>query len=177
MNHVDAVLGKIKEAGLTASKVKCLWAQTACTFLGHFVGGGRVSPSEHKVQAVRDFVPPTTKSGVRRFLGLTGYYRRFISDYAAHSVSLTEVTCKVAPDKVEWSQVRSEEFLYLQHALCSIPSLTLPTQANSFLLQTDASAVGLGAVFSVRREEKETSQLHFTPGSYCQGRHVTVPQS
>ena len=57
MSHIE--LEKTKQAGLTANKDKCPWAQTTCEFLGHFAGGGRVSPSASKVQAVLDFAPST----------------------------------------------------------------------------------------------------------------------
>ena len=95
---------------------------------------------------------PVTKSDVRSYLGLTGYY---IRDYAGHSVTLTAATRKTAPATVEWSQQLEDEFQYLKQALCSIPSLTIPTQQDSFLLQTDASAVGIGAVLSVKRDNME----------------------
>ena len=103
MSHIKDVLEIIIQVGLTANKNKCLWAQTACKFLGHFMGEGRVSPSASNVQAAQDFAPPTTKSGVRQFLGLTGYYPRFIKDYANH-VALTEATKKAAPDQVKHSK-------------------------------------------------------------------------
>ena len=83
--HIGTVLGRLSEAGLTANVKKCQWGQTQVEFLGHVVGSGKVSPAELKVKAVRDFQMPQTKKSVRQFLGLTGYYRRFIPKYAEHS--------------------------------------------------------------------------------------------
>ena len=119
------------------------------------VGGGKVSPAESKVAAVRDFTMPTTKKGVRKFLGLTGYYRRFIPEYAKHSYHLTEATRKTSLDRVVCTESLLSEFNYLKDVLCSIPSITLSKPTDKFLLQTDASGVGLGAVLSVMREKEE----------------------
>ena len=140
---------RLRQAGLIK---KCQWGQTSCEFLGHIVGNGRVSPAECKVEAVRLFPRPCTKKQVRQFLGLTGYYRRFIAQYAEHSFHLTEATRKSAPDRVIMSDIMCDEYFYLQQALCVIPSLTLPLPSDSFVLQTDASQVGLGAVLSVMRD-------------------------
>ena len=153
--HVARVLGRLRKAGLTANVKKCQWGQQECEFLGHIVGNGRITPAELKVKAVREFQQPLTKKQVRQFLGLTGYYRRFVPNYAEHSYALTEATRKSAPERVEFCGKMKEEFLYLRDALCAIPCLTLPTVTDEFVLQTDASGIGLGAVLSVRRDGEE----------------------
>ena len=159
---ISRILGRLQEAGLTANVKKCMWGQTRCQFLGHLVGGGMVSPADLKVSAVRTFSQPKTKKHVKQFLGLTGYYRKFISHYAEHSFHLTETTRKSAPDKVAWTGALDEEFIYLKDCLCSLPSLTLPVVQDVFLLQTDASGVGLGAVLSVVREGVELPVAYFS---------------
>ena len=160
--HISTVLSRLRDAGLTANASKCQWGQTCCEFLGHWVGMGKVSPADLKVKAVRDFKMPQTKKAVRQFLGLTGYYRRFIPSFAEHSYHLTEATRKTAPECVICSDVLYDEFIYLQDVLCSLPSLTLPVPADEFLLQTDASGVGLGAVLSVVRNEVELPVAFFS---------------
>ena len=140
---------------LTANVRKCQWDQTRCEFLGHIVGNGTVSPAEGKIEAVRSFVKPKTKKQIRQFLGLTGYYRRFIEKYAEHIFNLMEATRKSVPERVVWSNIMCDEFLFLKDCLCSIPSLTLPLASKNFVLQTDASQVGLGAVLSVQRDGEE----------------------
>ena len=160
--HISTVLSRLRDAGLTANASKCQWGQTCCEFLGHWVGMGKVSPADLKVKAVRDFKMPQTKKAVRQFLGLTGYYRRFIPSFAEHSYHLTEATRKTAPERVICSDVLYDEFIYLQDVLCSLPSLTLPVPADEFLLQTDASGVGLGAVLSVVRNEVELPVAFFS---------------
>ena len=160
--HIGVVLGRLQQAGLTAKASKCQWAQTQVEFLGHVVGKGKVCPADLKVQAVKDFPMPRTKRGVRQFLGLTGYYRRFIPKFAEHSYHLTEATRKTAPERVICSDAYCSEFIYLKSVLCSVPTLTLPVPADSFILQTDASGVGLGAVLSVLREEVEYPVAFFS---------------
>ena len=162
LQHLKSVLDRLREVGLTAKPSKCAWARASCVYLGYLVGGGRVTPEECKVAAVKNFLRPLNKSDIRSYLGLTGYYRKFIPDYASHSVALTAATRKTAPSAVEWSQQLEEEFLYLKQALCRLPSLTIPTQDDSFLLQTDASAVGIGAVLSVVRDNVEKPVAFFS---------------
>ena len=153
--HISMVLSRLKEAGLTANPKKCQWAQTQVEFLGHIVGKGKVCPADLKIQVLKDFPIPKTKKGVRQFLGLAGYYRRFIPEFAEHSFHLTEATRKTAPDCVVHTDEFCADFTYLQSVLCSVPSLTLPVPTDSFVLQTDASGVGIGAVLSVLRQDVE----------------------
>ena len=87
--HLKAVLGLLREVGLTAKPTKCVLANATCSYLGHVVGKGRVQPDLCKVSAAQDFRRPVTKSDVRSYLGLTGYYRRFVTQYAEHSAALT----------------------------------------------------------------------------------------
>ena len=148
---IAIVLSRLKDAGLTANTTKCSWANTHCEFLGHLVGEGMVSPAELKVQAVQQFARPKTKKNVRQFLGLAGYYRRFIPEYASHSFCLTEATKKSAPELVAWSSDMNVEFEYLKRCVCCSPCLTLPVVGDVFVLQTDASGVGVGAVLAVVR--------------------------
>ena len=154
--HIARVLDRLRKAGLTANVSKCQWGQqTCCEFLGHVVGNGVVSPAAGKIEAVKSFALPTTKKQVRQFLGLTGYYRRFVKNYAEHSFELTEATRKSAPERILWNNVMYAEYFYLKESLCDIPSLTLPLPSDQFVLQTDASGIGLGAVLSLQREGEE----------------------
>ena len=159
---IGIVLSRLKDAGLTANVKKCSWGQTHCEFLGHLVGEGMVSPADLKVQAVRQFTQPVTKKNVRQFLGLTGYYRRFVPEYASHSFQLTETTRKSAPERVTWNAALEHEFVYLKKCICSAPCLTLPVVGDVFLLQTDASGVGVGAVLAVVRDGQEYPVAYYS---------------
>ena len=89
---LQAVIGLLKGAGMTAKASKCQFGVTACSYLGFVVGGGLVKPEPSKVQAVLHFPTPTDKTGVRAFLGLAGYYRRFIPNFASQAAPLTDLT-------------------------------------------------------------------------------------
>eukprot|EP00731_Ephydatia_muelleri_P013583 Em0007g893a len=107
--------------------------------------------SDHsKVQAVESFGTPRTKTQVRAFLGLTGYYRRFVHNYATLASPLTDLTRKSAPEQVEWTAECDRAFRQLKTQLCCYPVLRSPDFNKEFVLQTDASNRGIGAVLSQR---------------------------
>ena len=119
-----------------------------CTYLGHIVGGGVVQPDFAKVHAVREYPVPTTKKQVRTFLGLSGYYRRFIPQYAVIVSPLTDLTRKLAPNDVIGTDKCDQAFLQLKPLLCTSPILVSPDFSRPFVLQTDASDRGIGAGLS-----------------------------
>ena len=147
---------------MTAKPTNCVWANATCSYLGHVVGWERVQPELCKVSAVQDFRRTVTKSDVRSYLGLTGYYRWFVPQYVEHTAIFTTVTRKTAPVKVKWTTALEDELQYLKHSLSHIHSLTIPTREDSFLLQTDASTVGIGAVWSVRRDNEEKPVVFYS---------------
>ena len=116
------------------------------------IGSGIVSPEPSKVLVVQRFEAPKTKTQVRAFLGLTGYYRRFIPNYSAVALPLTELTKKMAPTTVTWTLRCETAFQELKRLLCSTPVLASPDFEKPFILQTDASEYGVGAVLSQRDE-------------------------
>lgn len=89
LEHVRTTLQRLRKAGLTVKAKKSQFGAKYCTYLGHIVGGGVVQPDATKVQAVREFPAPVTKKQVRTFLGLSGYYRRFIPLSMPHLSPLT----------------------------------------------------------------------------------------
>lgn len=93
------MLQQLREAGLTANPVKCElhWLN----YVGHIVGNEKVYPGKNKVQAAENFPLPRTKKQIRAFLGLTGYYRHFILNYASIAMPLTDLMKKVAPNQLE----------------------------------------------------------------------------
>ena len=142
-----------KEAGLTAKPSKCQFAMSECTYLGHIVGGGTVKPEQDKLQAIKTFPIPRTKKQVRSFLGLTGYYRRFIPNFASIAVPLMNLTKKSEPDKVVWTTKCNKAFEQLKEMLISAPVIRNPDFTRPFVLQTDASGYGVGAVLSQYDDE------------------------
>ena len=95
LEHLQSILLRLREAGLTVKPKKCQFGMKECVYLGHVVGNGTVKPEHGKLEAVQDFPTPETKSQVRAFLGLTGYYRRFIPDYSSIAAPLTDLTRKL----------------------------------------------------------------------------------
>ena len=151
-HHLRQVLQRLSNNGLTAKLAKCQLGMQKCVYLGHVVGNGQVCPEESKLKAVESFAVPATKRQVRAFLGLTGYYRRFIPDYATLAAPLTDLTRKSASSKVEWTAHCDRAFQELKQRLCMAPVLQSPDFSRPFVLQTDASDRGVGAVLAQRDE-------------------------
>ena len=122
LRHLQTVLERFREVGLTAKPSKCEWAAASCTYLGHVVGRGQVRPEECKVKAVRDIAQPITMTDIRSFLGLTTCYRNFVDHYADNSVALTAATRKTAPTTVEWTQQMEDEFRYIKATRKTAPT-------------------------------------------------------
>ena len=99
-----------------------------------------------KVQKIQEAKPPMTKKQLRSFLGLAGYYRKFIRNYASKVKVLTDLTKKGKPDKLEWTSIHNEAFCEIKKELSSESVLKLPDVEKPFILRTDASDTGLGAV-------------------------------
>ena len=118
--HIARILDRLRKAGRTANVRKCQWGQTQCEFLGHVIGKGMVSPALGKIEAVQSYPIPTTKKQIRQFLGLTGYYRRFIERYAEHTYLLTEATKKSAPESIVWNSDVDVELCHFKHVLCIV---------------------------------------------------------
>ena len=152
MRHLHCVLERLVGAGLTVKSSKCQFGMSKCTYLGHVIGSGIVSPEPSKVLVVQRFEAPKTKTQVRAFLGLMGYYRRFIPNYSAVALPLTELTKKMAPTTVTWTLRCETAFQELKRLLCSTPVLASLDFEKPFILQTDASEYGVGAVLSQRDE-------------------------
>ena len=148
MQHLRAVIQRLQGAGLTVKPRKCQLGMTKCIYLGHIVGGGQVEVETAKVQAIQEFGVPRTKKEVRSFLGLTGYYRKFIPSYSSVASPLTDLTRKCMPNQVVWTPECAAAFEKLKSLLCSAPVLQAPNFEKQFIVQTDASERGVGAVLS-----------------------------
>ncbi len=162
LTHLEGAFSRIKEAGLTLKPDKCSIGKNSCKFLGHNIGSGTIRPLEAKVTAVREFVRPVTKSDMRAFLGLTGYYRRFIRNYAARTVSLTDALGGAKPDKLGWTEAMENEFEDLKSALSGGTVLRAPDFSQTFVLQTDASGRGIGAVLAQTVDGEDRPVAYFS---------------
>ena len=134
---------RIKTAGLTIKKSKCVFATAEVDFLGHRVGLGKVEPRRKTVQALLDFPKPSDQKQLRSYLGLAGYYRKFIPHFAHIAACLTNMLKKGA--KFQWTPETESAFLDLKSRLASKPILRPPDFQIPFCLAVDASAVAIGA--------------------------------
>uniref|UniRef100_A0A3P9LR23 Gypsy retrotransposon integrase-like protein 1 n=1 Tax=Oryzias latipes TaxID=8090 RepID=A0A3P9LR23_ORYLA len=146
LQHLKRVLGKLKDSGLSLNISKCEWAKQETQYLGYRLGKGEVRPQLDKVEAVRNCPRPKTKKEIRSFLGLAGWYRRFVPDFATIAAPLTALTAKGQKNPLCWTEECERAFNALKACLCSTPVLRSPDFNRRFLVQVDASAVGLGAV-------------------------------
>ena len=154
-DHLRVVFGRLRDAGLTVRPKKCQFAMAECAYLGHIVGNGMVRPQISKLEAIERFPVPLTKKEVRSLLGLTGYYRKFIPDYASIAAPITDLTRKGTPNRIIWTEECDAAFGKLKTLLCSSPVLKSPDFSRPFVLQTDASDRGVGAVLSQPHERGE----------------------
>ena len=97
-----------------------------CTYLGHVIGKGITRPELSKLRAVEMYPVQTTKKDVRSFLGLMGYYRRFICNYATTVKPLNDLTQKSVPERIPWSMVCQEAFQILKQTLLTNPIVRNP---------------------------------------------------
>jgi hypothetical protein len=155
MEHLSSVFTTLHKAGLTIKPSKCSFGFDRTLYLGHIIGGGDIRPDPQKVEAVVNFQRPITKRDVRSFLGLIGYYRKFLKDFSNKAAPLTALTKKGQPDRVNWSEECEASFRVLkQHMVCA-PVLYVADPQKPFVLQTDASDMGLGAVLSQEHDNEE----------------------
>lgn len=159
-HHLDLlnqVLTVLSANNLTVKLAKCSFGERYVEFLGHCIGRGQISPQLAKTTAIREFVQPKTKRDLRAFLGLTGYYRRFIPSYASITACLTALLKKDQPDKLCWTSEHTRAFDQIKSILASEPVLFAPDYRKRYTLHTDASFLGLGAVLS-QKDENDTER-------------------
>ena len=117
------------------------------------IGGGKLQPDPEKVKAVKDWPEPLTKKHFRAFLGLVGYYRRFIPQFSTVAAPPTDLTRKGQPEKVQFTESCRDAFETLKGLLLHAPILHVADPGKPFILQTDASDRGLGSVLSQKDEK------------------------
>ncbi|KAL0556433.1 hypothetical protein IC582_004947 [Cucumis melo] len=142
--HLRMVLQTLRDNKLYAKFSKCEFWLKQVSFLGHVVSKAGVSVDPAKIEAVTGWTRPSTVSEVRSFLGLAGYYRRFVEDFSRIATPLTQLTRKGAP--FVWSKACEDSFQNLKQKLVTAPVLTVPDGSGSFVIYSDASKKGLGYV-------------------------------
>uniref|UniRef100_A0A1A8G0P7 ribonuclease H n=1 Tax=Nothobranchius korthausae TaxID=1143690 RepID=A0A1A8G0P7_9TELE len=138
------VFDRLKMAKLTLNLAKCEFVKATVRYLGKEVGQGQVKALSDKIQAIVSFPPPTTRRELRRFLGMTGYYRCFCRNFSTVAKPLTDMLSTNIP--FSWTSECNQAFLALRDLLCCAPVLTAPDLTRPFKLEVDASDAGAGAV-------------------------------
>lgn len=155
VEHIRAVFGALRSAGLTASAEKCRVARGSIPYLGHIIGSGRHAPDPSKLAAIKKLARPKTKKDVRSALGLFGYYREYIPNFAELALPLTELTAKKVSNVVPWTDAAEKAFQDLKDALSAAVSLATPDPSKPYWLHTDASNRAVGACLSQITQGRE----------------------
>ena len=137
---------RIREAKLTLKLTKCEFAAAELDYLGHHIGLGKLLPAEQKLQALMDFPHPTNHKGIQRFLGLAGYFHRFIPHFSELSRVLSDLLKKNV--KFVWNDACEEAFLDIKSRLTNRPILRPPNYDLPFQMAVDASDTAIGACLS-----------------------------
>ena len=149
MTSLCQVLDMLLSAKLTAKPSKCLIGYGSIECLGHNIVGHMVRPQEDKIQAIREATRPQTKCQMKLFLGLAGFYPRFIPSFSLIASPLIDLTKKDRPNSIkDWQDKHEKAFQTLKTRLTSSPILRLPVFCDEipFVLRTDPSDKGVGAV-------------------------------
>ena len=147
------VLVRIRRGKLKLKPEKCELFKTQITYLGHVVSAKGVCTDPKKVKAVADWPVPVFITDVRGFLGFCNYYRRYIKDYISITRPLNHLLCKDVP--LVWRPEQTKAFNRLKAALSTAPLLAHPRDDCEYILDTDASAYGIGGVLSQMQPEPE----------------------
>ena len=142
---------------------KCYFARPKLGLLGHIVSQDGLQVDPAKVQKLVDMRPPKTITEIKSFLGLASYYWRFVQDFAKIAAPLIKKTQKDA--SLEWNQEAQDSFDALKESLTTAPVLNYPNPANPFILTTDASAIGLGAMLSQIGEDGKEHAIAYASKS------------
>ena len=142
--HIRSVMTALMKHGLTINSEKCTFRVPEVKLLGYIVSSGGIRPDPAKVEAVRDMAPPRDVKGVQRFLGMAGYYRQCIPQFAVIAEPLVQVTRKGVP--FEWTEERNDAWEQLKVQLTSEQVMAYPVLGRPYRLYTDASDKCIGGI-------------------------------
>ncbi|KAH9735939.1 hypothetical protein KPL71_017914 [Citrus sinensis] len=143
LEHLELVFGVLSQNQLFVKKSKCAFGKKKIEYLGHVISDEGVATDPAKIQNMLQWPKPNSLKSLRGFLGLTGYYRRFIKDYGKVSQPLTVLLKK---DNFQWTQAAKDAFDQLKRIMCAAPVLAMPDFQKDFVIECDASGNRIGAV-------------------------------
>ncbi|XP_071051474.1 uncharacterized protein [Onthophagus taurus] len=147
--HVETlreVLRRLRVAGLTVSREKCQWVRPELKYLGYVVSSRGLQVDPEKIKSIIELPVPKNVREVRRILGMMSWYRKFVPQFSTYTAPITDLLRKNR--KFVWSPECEDSFRVLKEKLISAPILSCPDFDRPFILQTDASGYGIGAVLS-----------------------------
>ena len=153
LSHIRLVFEKLKATNLSMKKSKCNFFSKEIKYLGHILSATDIRPLPSKTHAIQHMNPPMTPKQVRAFLGLVGYYRKFIQGFAKIAKPLTLLTRQQA--KFEWTPDHQTAFIHLKNAIVQAPILHYPNPNKTYIVYTDASDDACGAQLSQEHEGTE----------------------
>ncbi|OIT27354.1 putative mitochondrial protein, partial [Nicotiana attenuata] len=169
-NAIEEIVAEMLKAQTVArSKSKCSFGQDKVEYLGHVISKHGVSTDESKIKAMLDWTQLKSVKELRGFLGLTGYYRRFIRNFATISKPLTS---QLKKENFNWSMEATQAFEELKQAMVQAPVLALPNFAIPFIVEVDASGKGMGQHMGLSTYEKELIALLYAVDKW---RHYLQP--
>lgn len=139
--HLAVVFNVLRENKLFANRKKCIFSQSRIQYLGHCVSKEGVEADGEKIKAMLQWPTPKNVTKLCSFLGLTGYYRRFVLNYGILAASLTKLLHK---DAFQWSEEATEAFNMLKNAMSTLPMLALPNFALPFTMRLMLLGWGYG---------------------------------
>ena len=160
LHRLEQVFDRLEAANLKLKPSKCRLFQQEVEYLGHVVSRDGVQPVHSKVAAICHWAPPTNLNELRSFLGLAGYYRRFIPDYSETAAPLTKLLKKNC--SFEWAEAQQAAFEKLKALLSRRPVLVPPRPEGEFIVDADASDLALGAVLSQRQDGEDRVIAYFS---------------
>ncbi|GJX30741.1 putative reverse transcriptase domain-containing protein [Tanacetum coccineum] len=155
--HLKLILKLLKKEELYAKFLKCEFWLSKVQFLGHVIDREDIHVDPTKIESIKDWASPKTPTDICQFLGLAGYYRRFIEGFSKIARPMTKLTLKSV--KFDWGEKAEAAFQLLKQKLCSAPILALPEGSENFVVYCNASHKRLGAVLM----QKEGHSLRIPP--------------
>ncbi|KAK7102640.1 hypothetical protein V1264_020830 [Littorina saxatilis] len=140
------LFSRLTKANLTVRPSKCILGTDNVDFIGHSLKEGQKGLLLENVTKILNAPRPETKKQVRSFLGLAGYYREFIPNFAAITAPLSDMTRKGCPNRILWGPAQEKAYQTVRDLMSRDPVLRLPDTAKEFILRTDASDEGIGAM-------------------------------
>ena len=152
LERLREVFDRLRQAKLSLKPRKCAFLRKETKFLGHVITSDGIKPLPEKIKLIKEFPRPTNVKETQSFLGLVGYYRKFIKDFAKIAGPLHNLTRK--DENFHWTEDQEVAFQFLRDALTEPPVLAYPDYDKPYILETDASAYAAGYILSQKIDGK-----------------------